>query len=537
MSARRALLVPAGLAGAALLIAGVTALSRVLGFGRWLVFSETVTDSCLGTAYSTANMLPNIVFEVVAGGALASAVVPLIGAQLARQDADSVRRTASALLTWSMLVLVPLTLLGIVLAGPLMTALVGSPRGCDGSSVADVATRMFVFFAPQIPLYGIAVVCGGILNAHRKFLAAAAAPLVSTAVVISAYVAFGAGYEGSRDDLDALPRRWEVVLAAGTTAGVVALALVTVGPMARLGLGLRPTLRFPAGVAPQARSLALAGLAGLVAQQVSVLVVIVLANRDAGALNVYQYAWAVYLLPYAVLAVPIATSAFTALSAQSGQDDRAAFTRTTAATTRAVVLASLLGAALLAGTAEPVARTFLAGDQGNAAPWQMGWALVAFAPGLLGYGLVAHLGRVLYAQHAGRAAATATVAGWAVVAAGSVVLVSVAPVRWTVPAIAAANSVGMVVAGALLVGALARRTGRESLSGTARAAGAGLAGAVLGAGTAAGLAALVELNGMLANGAFACGLAIVAAGVFAVVVLVLDGRDLRALLSRRYADA
>ena len=83
MSPRRSLLVPAGLAGAALLIAGVTALSRVLGFGRWLVFSETVTDSCLGTAYSTANLLPNIVFEVVAGGALASAVVPLLGAQLA----------------------------------------------------------------------------------------------------------------------------------------------------------------------------------------------------------------------------------------------------------------------------------------------------------------------------------------------------------------------------------------------------------------------------------------------------------------------
>jgi hypothetical protein len=41
---------------------------------------------------------------------------------------------------------------------------------------------------------------------------------------------------------------------------------------------------------------------------------------------------------------------------------------------------------------------------------------------------------------------------------------------------------------------------------------------------------------MLANGAFACVLAIVAAGLFAVVVLALDGRDLRAMLSRRYAD-
>ena len=123
---------------------------------------------------------------------------------------------------------------------------------------------------------------------------------------------------GSRNDLTAFPRRWEVVLAAGTTAGVVALALTTIVPVARLRLALRPTLRFPPEVARQARRLAIAGLAGLVAQQVSVLVVIVLANRDGGALNVYQYAWAVYLLPYAVLAVPIATSAFTALSEQPG---------------------------------------------------------------------------------------------------------------------------------------------------------------------------------------------------------------------------
>jgi len=536
VSTRRALLVPAGLLGAAALIAGVTALSRVLGFGRWLVFSETVTDSCLGTAYSTANMLPNIVFEVVAGGALASAVVPLVGAQLARGETESVRRTSSALLTWSVLVLVPLSLVAMVVAAPLMSALVGSPRGCDGSGAGDVAARMFVFFAPQIPLYGLAVVCGGILNAHRRYLAAVAAPLVSAVVVIGTYLALGVGYDGSRNDLSALPRRWEVVLAAGTTAGVLALALTTLGPVARLGLGLRPTLRFPSGVAVQARRLAVAGLAGLVAQQISVLVVIVLANRDGGALNVYQYAWAVYLLPYAVLAVPIATSAFTALAGQSGRGDEAAFRRTTARTTRAVLLVSLLGAAVLVGTAAPVARTFLSGAGGGAPPWQLSWALVAFAPGLVGYGLVAHLGRVLYAQHAGRAAAVATVAGWAVVAVVSVVAVATVPVGWTVTALGAANSAGMLVAGALLLGALARRTGSESLAGVGRAGGAGVAGAVVGAAAAGGLAAVVEVSGKVANGLLAGGLAVLAAGACAGVVYVLDGSDLRALMRRRYAD-
>lgn len=533
MTPRRA---AAGLAGAAALIAAVTVVSRVVGFGRWLVFSDTVQASCLGTAYSTANMLPNIVFEVVAGGALASAVVPLVGGQLARGDTAAVRDTASALLTWVLVVLVPLAVLAMVLAGPLMGALVTDPRGCDGAAVTDVARRMFLVFAPQIPLYGVAVVCGGILNAHRRFLAAAAAPLVSTVVVITTYLAFGAGYSGSRNDLAAVPLRWERTLAVGTTAGVVVLMLTMVVPVLAMRLGLRLSLRFPAGVAPRARRLALAGLAGLVAQQLSVLVVILLANRAGGALNVYQYAWAVYLVPYAVLAVPIATSAFTALSEHAGRDDQVSFGRTASGTTRAVVIASLGGAGVLAGTAAPVAATFL-GVGGRPPAWQLAWALVAFAPGLLGYGLVAHLGRVLYAQHQGRPAAVATVTGWVVVTVASVLLVLAVPVGWTVTAIGAANSLGMLVAGGLLLVALRRHCGAAALAGVPRAGAAGCAGALAGAVVAALLASLVRVDGKVANGLLACAAAVLAAGLFAAVVLAVDGEDLRALVRRRVTRA
>jgi len=66
-----------GLAGAAVLIAVVTAVSRVVGFGRVLVFSKTVGDTCLGDVYNTANLLPNVAFEIVAGGALASLLAGL----------------------------------------------------------------------------------------------------------------------------------------------------------------------------------------------------------------------------------------------------------------------------------------------------------------------------------------------------------------------------------------------------------------------------------------------------------------------------
>jgi putative peptidoglycan lipid II flippase len=531
VSARRA---AAGIAGAAALIAGVTVLARVVGFGRWLVFSETVTDSCLGTAYSTANMLPNIVFEVVAGGALASVVVPVVGAQLARGDHEAFRRTASALLTWAVVVLVPLALFGALAARPLMHALIGAPEGCDGSAVVDVAARMFAVFAPQVPLYGVAVVCGGLLNAQGRFLAAASAPLVSSAVVVATYVAFGVGYDGSREDVAAVPGRWVAVLAVGTTLGVLVLMLTTLLPAVRQRPGLRPTLRFPVGVAVQSRRLAAAGLATLVAQQLALVVVILLVNRSGsgGALNVYNYAWAVYLLPYAVLAVPIATSAFTALSGHAGREDAEAFARTAAETTRAVVLASLLGAALLAGTAEPVARTFLSGPS-SAPAWQLGWALAAFAPGLVGYGLVAHLGRVLYASSAGRSAAVATVLGWAVVVAAVLVLVPAVPEGWEVTAVAGGTSVGMLTAGVLLLVAVRRRVGAPATDGLARAVAGGGGGALAGALLGAGVASQLDPVGKIANGASAVGVGVVVLAGFAAVALLVDRGDLRALLARR----
>ena len=90
-------------AGAALAVSVITLLTRVIGFVRWLVFSPTVGAGVVGTAYQAANQVPNILYEVVAGGALAGAVVPLLAAPIARADRAQVNRIASALLTWSCL--------------------------------------------------------------------------------------------------------------------------------------------------------------------------------------------------------------------------------------------------------------------------------------------------------------------------------------------------------------------------------------------------------------------------------------------------
>ncbi|WP_460370659.1 murein biosynthesis integral membrane protein MurJ, partial [Actinocorallia lasiicapitis] len=394
-----------GLAGAAVLIAGLTVLARLAGFGRTLVFSQTVTNSCLSDAYFTANQIPNIVFEIVAGGALASLLVPVLAAPAERGDTEVVRRTASAMLTWVLLLLTPLALAAALAAGPIMDVLTrGGLGGCDRAAYLAVGARMLVVFAPQIVLYGLAVVLYGVLQAHRRFTGPALAPLVSSLVVMAAYVAYVPLMgEHDPDDLARVPGGAELMLSVGTTLGVVALVVVALIAARPLRLGLRPTLTFPDGVAGRVRKLALAGVATVIAQQCAMLTVLVFKGYGTvGALTDYNYAWAVYLLPWAILAVPIATSAFQALSARADDADPGPFDRILAGTTRAVVLVSGAGAAVLAAVAPPVADFF---DHGpDAHPEVLARAILAFAPGLIGYGLVAHLGRALFACGRGKAA-------------------------------------------------------------------------------------------------------------------------------------
>jgi len=532
----RARSVAGGIAGAALLIATVTVVARVVGFGRWLVFSKTVGETCLGDVYNTANLLPNVAFEVVVGGALASVVVPVLAGPLLRGEHEEAARTLSALLTWSLAVLLPVSLVVAAFARPVMGFFLGPRAGCDPTAV-DVGVRMLLVFLPQLFCYALAVVFSGVLQASGRFLAPALAPLVSTIVVITAYVAFAA-VAGAGADLGAVPLPAELVLSGGTTLGVVALALTVVVPSRSAGLVLRPTWAFPPGIAARVRSLALAGIAVLLAQQLATLVVNWLANHygDVGSVTRYVWAWAIYLTPYAVLAVPIATSVFPRLSAAFDSDDLDAQRALTATTTRAVVLASCLGVSLMAATAVPVARVFEIGP-GVSRPGAFAAALMAFAPGLLGFGLMAHLGRVLYARHQGRQAAMATVAGWVVAVVVDVPLVLRSDPAGVVAALGVGNAVGMTVAGALLLAAVGSAVGAEALHGVGRSLLAGLAAAALAAVAGILLGAGFADSSLLGAVLGAVGLSGLAGLVFLAVAFAADRGTVRSLLRLRAVDA
>jgi putative peptidoglycan lipid II flippase len=501
----------------ALSVAGLTLAARILGFGRSLVFSKTVGDTCLGDVYNAANSLPNALFEIVAGGVLAGVVIPVVARHVGAGRREEAGETVSALLTWTLLVLTPAGLAALVGAG--LYAQAFAKADCAGSGA--VLAALLVMFVPQVWLYGLAVVSAGVLQAHERFLAAAAAPLVSSVVVIGAYLIFaglaGPDVGGNPAALSGAALR---ALGWGTTAGVLALALTTLVPLLRLRLPLRPRLGFAAGDRSVVGRIAGAGLIGLVLQQASVLV-ISWANQqtgDQGALTRFTWASAIYLLPYAVLAAPLLQLAFPRLSSAAetgGADVRRVLTETGPL----VVVAGWLGAGLLVATAVPVARVFVLGP-GSGRTAALAWPIVAYAPAVVGFTLLGLASRILLAQHAARAAGITTAVGWAVVVVAVLGLRLVVPVDWLVPALAGSVSLGMV-AGAVVGWRLVRRLDPGSPPvGLAGPMWVGAAGATLAGGLGAAASLLLAEASIVVAVLGALGLSGLAVAIYAGVLRV-----------------
>jgi len=469
---------------AAALIGALTVASRAAGFGRMLVFVAAVGATDLGDMYQTANTVPNIIFEIVAGGALASLVVPLLAGAVGRGDRGSAGATASALLTWVLTLLVPVALVVAVAAEPIVRLLApGTPH-----AAVAVGADMLRVFAPQLPLYGVGIVLTGVLQSYRRFAWPVIAPLLSSVTVIVAYTVFAIVAPG-QPGVATTPRLGVLVLSVGTTLGVAVLSLCLLVPLRGLGLRLRAGYRFDGDAGAAVRRLAAAGAVTVGAQQLSLALAIALGNAGPdGSVVLYSLAQTVYLLPWAVLALPIATSVYPALAEAAARGDGAGFRRTLAPALRGLVVLAWLGAAALVALASPLSHVLAPLLAGQASATMLAAGIAGFAPGLVGFALFALLTRALYARGDTWRAAAATVAGWGAVATASVVLAAVLPPGSRVVALALANSAGMLVLGGVLVAMVVRRAGRAAADGLLRAAAGGAVAAATA--TAAGLALL-----------------------------------------------
>jgi putative peptidoglycan lipid II flippase len=526
----------AGIARGAAIIAGLTVVSRLLGLVRTLVFSQVIGANCLGTAYVTASQVPNLIYELVLGGALTSAMIPVLARSAERagydpEEKDRVSQISSALLTWSIILLIPVTLVIAAAAGEIAALFnpANANSSCSHADVVHVTGTMLEVFAPQVVLYGLSVVMFGVLQAYRRFVSPTLAPGVSSLVLIASYLVFAPLDKGL--PLSRVPFTAELVLSGGATLGIAALVLVTVVPMWRLHLRLRPVLRFPPGVGRRVGGMAMVGFVEFLANDLNTVATIEMANGrgTTGALVLFNYAWQVFSAVFAVLAMSVVISAFPVLSARDGPE----FDRTSAGSTRAVLLVSWLGTAVIAAIAIPTAHVLA--KQPDQVP-ELIEGFVLFAPGIAGIAVISNLSRVMFVIGRLKIAAYAVGGSWLAATAAQVVLAEIVPARLVVAALALGFTIGQSVAAVPLVIVTRRICGPAAVEGFGHGMLAGLAAGAAGSAVGVAVSLAVSLgvptSGKLAAAGLAVASAVLAIAAFLFAAYLLDRGDLKVIMAR-----
>ena len=332
-------------------MAAGTAMSRLTGFGKLVALAYALGFTRLTDSYNLANVTPNIVYELVLGGVLSATLIPLFVDRLASDDEDEAWRAISAVVSVAVVLLLAVTAV-FVLVAPWLVRLY--TVGNDTPSLDDqraVATSLLRLFAPQVAFYGIVALATAVLNARRRFAAPMFAPVLNNLVVIAVLVAFPhvageVSLTAVRDDAGA-----RLLLGLGTTAGVGAMALVLLPALRGAGARLRPVWQ---PNHPAVRTIVrLSGwtFGFVAANQVALLVVLVLAGGRAGDVAAYQAGQIFFLLPHGVFAVSVMTALQPDLAEHWATSDLAAFGRRVATglrTIAAVVIPAGVGYVLLA---------------------------------------------------------------------------------------------------------------------------------------------------------------------------------------------
>lgn len=434
-----------------------TVLSRVTGVGRLvaMTYALGVAESRLADAYTIANTLPNVLFELVLGGILTSVLVPVVVAELRNHESDDAWRSISELVTAALALLVAVSVVTMVAAPWIVGAFSGRLDGVRAARQQELATFLLRFFAPQIALYGVAALAAGLLNAHDRFAVPMFAPILNNLVVIATFVRFA--QLTPADVSDATVTQSEgtlLLLALGTTAGVAAMALAHLPALRALPGRIRLHLDLSS---PAVRSLGrLSGwtLGYVVANQVSFGLVLLLANGVQGGPTAFAVAFAFFQLPYGVAAVSIMTALFPRLSAEVAEGDDAAVAATVTTGLRSIALVMLPATAAYLVLAKPVVAAVLErGVMGPESSELVAGVLVMFAVGLLPFSVFLWALRAFYARHDARTP-------FAVNAVANLAYVVAALVLYRpngVAGLALAHSISYVVGAGLALAVLSRR--------------------------------------------------------------------------------
>lgn len=373
------------IARAATLVMAFFVLSRVLGMVRQMVIGALFGTSGDLDAYLAAARIPEMIFLVVAGGALGSAFIPVFADHLARKDHAGAWRLASAVANLALIVLTATAGLMAVFAPALVRAIIGP--GFDPLQQALTANLLRLMLISPI-IFGVSGIAMGALNAHQHFLLPALAPSLYNLSIIGGALLLG-------------PRVGVLGMAVGVVVGAALHLLVQVPGLLHYGARYVTTLNLDDPSVRQVGRLMAPRVLGTAIAQLNFVVNNSLASgMGVGAVSAINYAWLLMLLPQGVFAQAVGTAAFPTFASQAARGERSQMRSTLATTLRAVFSLSLPATVGLLVLGRPlVALLFQRGAFEAASTEAVTWALAFYVLGLVGHAGIEIIARAFYALH------------------------------------------------------------------------------------------------------------------------------------------
>ena len=302
--------------------------------------------------YNLANTTPNIITDIVIGGVLSATFVPVFVDRLTTRRADEAWEAISAVVTVTVVVLLAATVAFFFLAPAIVHLYTVTNHNADVDAQRREAVFFLRWFVPQLTCYGLIALFTALLNTRGKFAAPMFVPIANNLVLIVVLLWFHAlvphpslaSIDAHHTDL--------VLLAIGTTLGVVVQAALLLPSLARARLHVHFLWR-PAHEAMR-RITRLAGwtFGWVVANQVALVVILALADgvKAPGAVSAYTYAYRFFQLPYGIVAVSVMTCGDPLPGRTVGPGDMVAFRHRMAFGLRgilAIIIPAAVGMVLL----------------------------------------------------------------------------------------------------------------------------------------------------------------------------------------------
>lgn len=293
-------------------------ISRLTGFVRTWGQAFALGTTLLSSCYTVANNLPNQLYELVIGGMLITAFLPVYLDVRERKGRRGANEYVSNLLSVLLVILGVCFVLCLVFAAPLIWV---QSAGTDQSQMADGVT-LFRFFAIEVVLYCLSSVASGVLNAERDYFWSNAAPIFNNIITISSFVLFAVLK-------DANPSLAFLALALGNPLGVLVQVIMQLPSLRRHGvhLSFKIDLHDPAllDTVKLGAPTLVATACSFVTVSVMTSMALVAVPEQGSSITYYARLW--YTLPYAVFAVPITVAMFTEMSESFAKGDRARYAR------------------------------------------------------------------------------------------------------------------------------------------------------------------------------------------------------------------